>query len=104
MVGNVHVRTTSKTYTDSINPRQWIFLIEGLIPVALALVIWKVLPDSPETAAFLTQAERDLLVRRLANDTSSGAGKTTNTDKIDKTHILAGLSDWKIWVRLIRTN
>jgi len=80
---------------------QWIFLIEGLIPVALSLIIWKVLPDSPETAKFLTQPERDLLVRRLANDTSSGAGQTTNTDKIDKTHILAGLSDWKIWAATV---
>lgn len=80
---------------------QWIFLIEGLIPVALALGIWKVLPDSPETANFLTQPERDLLVRRLANDTSSGAGQTTNNDKIDKSHIMAGLSDWKIWAATV---
>lgn len=76
---------------------QWIFLIEGLIPVALALVIWKILPDSPETAKFLTQPERDLLVARLSNDSGSGQGQTTNNDKIGKEQILAGLSDWKIW-------
>lgn len=80
---------------------QWIFLIEGLIPVALSLVIWKILPDSPETAKFLTQAERDLLVRRLANDSGSGQGKVTNSDKIQKEHILAGLSDWKIWAATV---
>jgi hypothetical protein len=80
---------------------QWIFLIEGLIPVVLALFIWKVLPDSPETAKFLTQPERDLLVRRLANDTSSGAGKTKNDDKITAKHIMAGLSDWKIWAATV---
>ncbi|KAF2119655.1 major facilitator superfamily domain-containing protein [Lophiotrema nucula] len=79
---------------------QWIFLIEGLVPVALALVIWKVLPDSPETAKFLTQAERDYLVRRLAEETGSGHGKVTNQDKIQKHHIIAGLSDWKVWAAI----
>ncbi|USP78788.1 uncharacterized protein yc1106_06062 [Curvularia clavata] len=80
---------------------QWIFLIEGLIPVALALIIWKVLPDSPETARFLTQPERDLLVARLSNDQGSGQGQTTNADKIGKQQILAGLSDWKIWAATV---
>ncbi|KAF2998250.1 hypothetical protein E8E13_006148 [Curvularia kusanoi] len=80
---------------------QWIFLIEGLIPVALALVIWKVLPNDPETASFLTQPERDLLVRRLQDDSSSGQGKATNNDKMGKKHIVAGLSDWKIWAGVV---
>lgn len=80
---------------------QWIFLIEGLIPVFLSLFIWKILPDSPETAKFLTQPERDLLVRRLQNDSSSGKGKVTNDDKIGKKHIIAGLSDWKIWAATV---
>ncbi|KAF2271751.1 MFS general substrate transporter [Westerdykella ornata] len=80
---------------------QWIFLIEGLIPVALALVIWKILPDSPETASFLKQEERDFLVRRLAEETGSGHGRVTNQDKINKKHIVAGLSDWKVWAAVV---
>jgi len=80
---------------------QWIFLLEGLIPVALSLFIWKILPDSPETAKFLTQAERDLLVARLADDSGSGQGRTTNADKIGKEQIMAGLSDWKIWAATV---
>ncbi|KAF2742359.1 MFS general substrate transporter [Sporormia fimetaria CBS 119925] len=80
---------------------QWIFLIEGLIPVALALVIWTILPDSPETARFLTQEERDFLVKRLAEETGSGHGKVTNQDKITMGHIKAGLSDWKVWAAVV---
>jgi len=80
---------------------QWIFLIEGLIPVFLALFIWKVLPNSPETASFLTQAERDLLVRRLAEETGSGHGKVTNADKMGSKYIKAGLSDYKIWCAIV---
>jgi MFS family permease len=80
---------------------QWIFLIEGLVPVGLALVIWKILPDSPETASFLTQKERDFLVQRLADETGSGHGRVTNQDKITKKHIVAGLSDWKVWAAVV---
>jgi MFS family permease len=80
---------------------QWIFIIEGLIPVALALVIWIILPDSPETAKFLTQPERDLLVNRLSNDSGSGQGRATNSDKIGKAQVLAGLSDWRIWAATV---
>jgi len=79
---------------------QWIFLIEGLVPVALALVIWKILPDSPQRASFLTQKERDYIVQRLADETGSGHGRVTNEDKIRKHHIVAGLSDWKIWAAI----
>jgi hypothetical protein len=76
-------------------------VIEGLVPVGLALVIWKVLPDSPETASFLTQSERDFLVRRLAEETGSGHGKVTNQDKMSKQFVIAGLSDWKVWAAVV---
>jgi len=69
--------------------------------VALSLVMWKILPDSPETAKFLTVTERTILVRRIANDAGSGQGKVTNSDRIKKEHILAGLSDWKIWAATV---
>ncbi|KAF1966574.1 MFS general substrate transporter [Bimuria novae-zelandiae CBS 107.79] len=80
---------------------QWIFLIEGLVPIALALIIWKVLPDSPETASFLTQTERDFLVRRLAEETGSGHGRVTNQDKMGKKFVIAGISDWKVWAAVV---
>ncbi|KAF2705280.1 MFS general substrate transporter [Pleomassaria siparia CBS 279.74] len=80
---------------------QWIFLIEGLIPIFLSFFIWKILPDSPETASFLTQRERDYLVNRLAEDPTTGTGRVTNKDKMAKGHILAGLSDWKVWCAVV---
>ena len=80
---------------------QWIFLIEGLIPVFLSLFIWKILPDSPETASFLTQRERDYLVNRLSEDPGTGTGRVTNQDKMEKKHIIAGLSDWKVWAAVV---
>lgn len=57
--------------------------------------------DSPETASFLTQTERDFIVRRLADETGSGQGRVTNQDKMGKKFIIAGLSDWKIWAAVV---
>jgi len=80
---------------------QWIFLIEGLIPVALSLIIWKILPDNPETASFLSPRERVWLVNRLALDTGSGHGQVTNQDKIKWFHIKNAFKDWKIYAGIV---
>ena len=47
---------------------QWLFIIEGLPGVFLVWVVLKYLPDSPQKAEWLTDAERDGLSRELEND------------------------------------
>ncbi|KAF9533276.1 putative MFS transporter [Crepidotus variabilis] len=76
---------------------QWIFILEGLVPCACAFFMWKVLPDSPETATFLEKHEREFIVDRIAAETGSGQGRVTNSDKIGLKHILAAFKEWKIW-------
>ena len=76
---------------------QWIFIIEGLIPVAMSSILYFILPDSPETAKFLTKDEKEFLINRLALETGSGQGRVTNSDKIQFKHIKAAFSEWKIW-------
>lgn len=76
---------------------QWIFILEGLVPVAFSFVLWRVLPDSPETASFLEKHEREYLVNRLAMETGTGAGRVTNADKIKMHHIISAFKEWKIW-------
>ncbi|EMC98131.1 hypothetical protein BAUCODRAFT_574206 [Baudoinia panamericana UAMH 10762] len=82
---------------DGLGGWQWIFIIEGLVPVALSLVIWKLLPDSPETASFLTKEEKEFIINRLALETGSGHGRVTNSDKIGLKYILAAFKEYKIW-------
>ena len=43
---------------------QWLFLLEGVPAVALGIVIWFVLADSPECASFLDPEQRQWLVDR----------------------------------------
>ena len=72
-------------------------MLEGLVPVALSLVIWRLLPDSPETARFLTKHEKEYIVNRLALETGSGHGRVTNADKMDRSYIWAAFKEWKIY-------
>ena len=74
-----------------------IFILEGLVPIAFSLVVWKLLPDSPETAKFLTKKEKEFIINRLALDTGSGRGRVTNSDKIGMHHVIAALKEYKIW-------
>ena len=45
---------------------QWLFLVEGLPPVFFSLVIWKMLPDGPDKADWLTTEEKAWLHHRLS--------------------------------------
>ncbi|TKA44529.1 hypothetical protein B0A54_04479 [Friedmanniomyces endolithicus] len=82
---------------DGLGGWRWIFMLEGLVPVALSLVIWKLLPDSPETASFLTKHEKEFIINRLALETGSGHGRVTNADKINMKLILASFKEWRIY-------
>ncbi|MCU0647466.1 MAG: MFS transporter [Gemmatimonadaceae bacterium] len=58
---------------------QWLFIIEALPAILLAGVVYRVLPDGPDDAAWLPPAERDALRTLLSRDAASGAGGTVTT-------------------------
>lgn len=78
-----------------------IFILEGLVPVTCSFFMWKLLPDSPETATFLEKHEKEFIINRIATETGSGQGHVTNSDKIRMHHIWAGLKEWKVWAMII---
>jgi MFS family permease len=87
-------------FMDGIGGRQgwqWIFILEGLVPVVMSFFLYFILPDSPERASFLTKHEKEFIINRLALETGSGHGRVTNDDKIRWHHIKAAFSEWKIW-------
>lgn len=49
---------------------RWIFILEGIATVVIAVASYWIIPDWPETAKFLKEDERQLLIRRLAADRS----------------------------------
>ncbi|KAI0010755.1 putative pantothenate transporter [Xylariaceae sp. FL0662B] len=72
---------------------QWIFLIEGIVPVAWAFVILFLLPSTPETVKWGFKAEeKELVIRR------SRASHNTGDGKIRPKLILKLLLDAKFWM------
>jgi ACS family tartrate transporter-like MFS transporter len=69
---------------------QWLFLVQGLPAILLGAIVLIYLPDRPETANWLSLAERDWLVSRLAAERTGYNGVLPHG-------ILAALTNRTIW-------
>jgi MFS transporter, ACS family, tartrate transporter len=47
---------------------QWLFLLEGIVPVVLGVFTWLLLPDEPSDAKWLSESEKQWLAAELARD------------------------------------
>lgn len=74
------------------NGWRWIFIIEGLGTVIVAAASKLFIVDWPETASFLNDDERHLLLRHLQNDVAEA-----KMDRLDKKATRRVLRDWKIY-------
>ncbi|MFE2012649.1 MFS transporter [Streptomyces sp. NPDC059491] len=50
---------------------QWMFLVEGLVTVAVGVLVWCALPSRPQDARWLSSEEADVLTERAAGSGSS---------------------------------
>jgi len=69
---------------------QWLFLVEGLPAILLGVIVLVYLTDQPETADWLSSAEKDWLVTRLAAERTSRNGAL-------RIGIFAALTNPTIW-------
>ncbi|KAF2625565.1 MFS general substrate transporter [Macroventuria anomochaeta] len=76
----------------SIAPWRLLFLIEGAPTVLCAVLVYYRLPDSPDTAQFLTDEEKLQARQRLATV------DRTAKSKVSWTQVFAGLTDYQNWV------
>ncbi|RHZ54299.1 hypothetical protein Glove_428g50 [Diversispora epigaea] len=72
---------------------QCIFLIDGFASIFVAIIAYFGIPDFPETAAWLTEEERELVINRLREDSAYGG----HTSRFSKDQFLAAVKDWKVW-------
>lgn len=70
----------------------WIFIIEGLITLVVALAAFYFMHDYPDTASFLSEPERREVKRRLESDRDFLA------DEYNLKFVWQALKDWKIYV------
>ncbi|CAL8580635.1 hypothetical protein XPA_006357 [Xanthoria parietina] len=75
---------------------RWIFIIEGLITVVIALVAFFVIAPWPEDCRFLTPHEKEMLLERLAVDRGH-----VKHDTLTSKSFVTTLTDWKIWAGML---
>lgn len=56
---------------------RWLFILQGAVTFAIAIVGYFILPDFPHTTRWLTQEERDLAHNRMELDTVANKGETS---------------------------
>ncbi|KAK5998874.1 putative transporter [Cladobotryum mycophilum] len=86
---------------------RWIFILEGIATVLVAVMAFFVLHDFPETANFLTEEEREFIVYRLKYQ-----GQIFINDGVEQVHVAQAeefrweyirqaFTDWQIWVNIL---
>lgn len=75
----------------------WIFIIEGILTLVVAVAAYFCMHDYPDTAKFLTTAEKKEVHRRLEAD------RTFLADEYDIKYFMHAIKDWKIWVHMFIT-
>jgi MFS family permease len=69
---------------------QWIFLLEGLPALALAFVVLRMLPNGPQDARWLSDAERTMLGELLKEEDRTGRHRSSD--------LLAAFSRPRVWL------
>lgn len=84
---------------------RWIFILEGIVTVLVAILAFFVLYDFPETASFLTDDERAFVVFRLkyqgqANGPGRDQIQVAEADEFKWEYVWSAFKDWQIWVNI----
>ncbi|EGX95801.1 MFS nicotinic acid transporter Tna1, putative [Cordyceps militaris CM01] len=79
---------------------RWIFILEGLLTIVVAVVIPFVLPDSPETAKFLSDDEKAIVIHRLRHDSGTESGIVGTGEKFQWKYLIAAMLDWKLYLSI----
>lgn len=90
-----HLATTQQpasSCADTSGAR--ILIIEGIPSVILGFIVYFWLADGPETAYYLSEEERHLMVDRKRRQ----IGHTTSGDEMHKEDVHKAFKDWKIWL------
>ena len=80
---------------------RWIFILEGILTVLVAIVAFFTIYDFPETAAFLSEEEREWVVYRLKYQGSKGSGRlVAESDSFKWKYVKDAFTDWQIYLSL----
>jgi MFS family permease len=81
---------------------RWIFILEGLLTIVVAVGAYFVLYDFPETAGFLTPEERAWASHRLKYQGSKKSGRMiAESDHFEWKFVKQALTDWQLYLCLL---
>ncbi|KAK1625156.1 major facilitator superfamily domain-containing protein [Colletotrichum phormii] len=78
---------------------RWLFLIQGVFTIGVALVAFFVLPNAPLQTRWLTREERELAHSRVANDTTEMRQGTSTWSGLWE-----AVTDYRTWVPALMGN
>ncbi len=79
------------------NGWSWIFILEGLATVVIAVVSYFVIYDSPEKATFLTDTERAWVMERIKHQGSKDSKHiAAKNETFQWKYVRAAFSDWQV--------
>lgn len=84
---------------------RWIFILEGIATVLVAVASFWMLHDFPETASFLTEDERAFVVHRLRyqgqqREAQQQQQQVAQAEEFKWKYVGQAFTDWQIWVNI----
>lgn len=81
---------------------RWIFILEGIATVLVAVAAHFLIQDYPDTAKFLTEEERTFVIHRLRHQYSTdGGAQYSGNEKFKWKYVRDALLDWQVWGAII---
>lgn len=77
---------------------RWIFILEGIVTVLVALASFWLLHDFPETAGFLAEGERAFVVHRLRYQGQQQ--QVAQAEEFRWKYVGQAFADWQVWVNI----
>lgn len=78
---------------------QWIFIVEGVLTVAVAFAAYFFIPNIPSQAHWLTPDEQKIMKYKIDHD---GDVAVPFDDEFDWKYVRRGLGEWKLWLNLLQ--
>lgn len=89
---------------------RWIFILEGIVTVLVAISAYFLIHDFPETATFLTEEERAFVIHRLkyqgqakmniGDAEGQGRAQVEQAEEFEWKYVRQAFTDWQIWVNI----
>ncbi|KAI5356533.1 putative major facilitator superfamily, MFS transporter superfamily [Septoria linicola] len=80
---------------------RWIFILEGIATILVGIATYWMLPNSPQSCKFLNDAEKDIIRRRLEQDSGTTEGTVVNKlhgEKFQWKFLKNTMLDWRLWL------